>query len=156
MTKYLTDSTDIEIEEVSGTQNIRCNFASGNSLETSLTLLSNKFNNLTTYSLNEIDTGETWIDGKPIYRKVISFGALPNTDVKDVAHNINDLDYIINLYGIGERSLDKYYFPLNMARDSLSIQIGLYANDTYVSVYAGSDRSNTSAYIVIEYTKTTD
>lgn len=41
MAKYLIDSTDIEIEEVSGTQNLKFNLASGNNLQTQIGDLSN-------------------------------------------------------------------------------------------------------------------
>jgi hypothetical protein len=34
------------------------------------------------YSTSEVATGETWIDGKPIYRKIIDCGALPNATTK--------------------------------------------------------------------------
>ena len=36
------------------------------------------------YSTNEVKTGGKWIDGKPIYRKVVDFGALPNASEKTV------------------------------------------------------------------------
>ena len=38
-------------------------------------VLNEKIINLTTYSTEEVKTGETWIDGKPLYRKTI---VLPN------------------------------------------------------------------------------
>lgn len=33
------------------------------------------------------DTGKKWVDGSIIYKKLISFGALPNTTTKSVAHS---------------------------------------------------------------------
>ena len=55
------------------------------------------------YSTDEHDTGLTWIDGKTIYRKVVSLGALPDgssgTAVKSVAHSISDLGEIVGLWG---------------------------------------------------------
>ena len=36
----------------------------------------------------EQKTGETWIDGKPIYTKTINTGALKPSSAKNVAHNI--------------------------------------------------------------------
>ena len=44
------------------------------------------------YSTDEVETGMYWIDGKPIYRKVINCGALPNNAAKDTAHNIQNLE----------------------------------------------------------------
>ena len=48
------------------------------------------------YSTEEQVVG-TWIDGKPIYRKVIDFGALPNSTLKQVPHGISDIDAIVSL-----------------------------------------------------------
>ncbi len=33
------------------------------------------------------DTGKKWVDGSIIYKKLISFGALPNATTKNVAHS---------------------------------------------------------------------
>ena len=51
------------------------------------------------YSTTETVTNAKWIDGKPIYRKVVNFGTLPNATVKAVAHGIVGLTRTINLYG---------------------------------------------------------
>lgn len=56
MAKYLIDSTDIEIEEVSGTQNLKFNFASGNSLETQIGDLSNLTTPVTTSIVDSINS----------------------------------------------------------------------------------------------------
>ena len=45
--------------------------------------LSEQVSSLQTYSTTEINTGMKWIDGKPIYRKVVDFGSLPNNTYKD-------------------------------------------------------------------------
>ena len=42
------------------------------------------------YSTSEVDTGYTWTDGSPIYKKTINIGALPNATTKSVAHNISN------------------------------------------------------------------
>lgn len=52
-----------------------------------------------TYSTNEVNTGQTWIDGKPIYRKVVN-GSVPTTSSNgtDVSSGIfvnNDIDTMI-------------------------------------------------------------
>ena len=54
------------------------------------------------YSTTEQVIG-TWIDGKPIYRKVINFGSLPNAESKSVAHNIANIDFIVNVWGMAKR-----------------------------------------------------
>ena len=44
------------------------------------------------YSLQEVDTGFVWIDGRHIYKKTVDTGTLPNTTTKTIAHNISDFD----------------------------------------------------------------
>ena len=47
------------------------------------------------YSTTEQPTGAKWIDGKPVYRKVIDFGVLPNASQKTVDHGIANLGQVI-------------------------------------------------------------
>lgn len=108
------------------------------------------------YSTDEVNTGVKWIDGKTIYRKVINMGSLPVANQeKNVAHNINDLDYIVKLSGIAKNPSSNYYQILPFITDSIVVQ--LYANNTNISYYSSSDMSRyTISYVTIEYTKTTD
>lgn len=111
----------------------------------------------TTYSLNETNTGKTWIDGKPIYRKVIDFGAFPNTSDKYVDLNINDLDFVISLQVLGYDTVSKNYFPIPNALTSGSpnlIDSSIIGNQ--IRIRTQSDRRTFIAYPIIEYTKTID
>ena len=117
-------------------------------------------NNSTSYSTTEQVVG-TWIDGKPIYRKVVDFGALPNATTKSVAHNIANIDFIVNVWGMAKRENtdnDVNFFPINESRPLNNIDaIGLFASETSVIIQTGANRSNVPiTYVVIEYTKTTD
>lgn len=109
----------------------------------------------TTYSLSETDTGKIWIDGKPIYRKVINCGALPNNSIKNVTHNITNLSNVIFANGISYSSTTGNYFPIPYSADSLQAQVKMWVTNTDVSLQTLSDRSNyTTTYIILEYTKT--
>ena len=112
-----------------------------------------------TYSTTEQVIGK-WINNKPLYRKVVDFGQLPNATTKSVAHNINNLDFIVNAWAVAKRidNGDITYFPINQARaDTYENSIGLYLSQNNISIQTGIDRSNTNiTYVVIEYTKTTD
>ena len=55
---------------------------------------------LPAYSTSEVLTAERWINGKPVYRKVVSMGALPNTTTKSIAHGISNLDAHLGLSGV--------------------------------------------------------
>ena len=110
-------------------------------------------NELLTYSTEEKVVG-TWIDGKPLYRKTVNFGALPNNTTKGITHNIQNLNEIIKLWGFARSSQSRGGITLPHATTT---PISLYCDDTYIGVKAFLDASvYTEAYINIEYTKTTD
>jgi hypothetical protein len=112
-------------------------------------------NNETTYSTTETRIG-TWIDGKPIYRKIINFGALPNASEKTVSHNIANLKDIIKLSAISKSTNVYFHIPLSSSA-SLSANIYILATNTDITIGAGADRTIfTQTYVIIEYTKTTD
>ena len=54
------------------------------------------------YSLNEVDTGYKWVDGKKIYRKVVEYkptstiGATGQVTVIDVPHLIDNIDSCVS------------------------------------------------------------
>lgn len=113
-------------------------------------------NNLTTYSTTETRVG-TWIDGKPIYRKVISFASSDNMNFSK-AHNITNGDkfwlngsasFIIG--GTSTESLPVNYY--NNANDFCRT----WLNTSNIRVISPSSfGTNRTFYIVVEYTKTTD
>lgn len=111
-----------------------------------------------TYSTEETNTGKTWIDGKPIYRKVVDFGALPNTTSKTVAHGISNLSYITDLRGMccqGGIFLSLPYIPKG-STSTYIYAVTLEIVDTDIRLSCEANMSNYSGYIILEYTKTTD
>lgn len=107
------------------------------------------------YSTEEVKTGETWIDGKPIYRKVISLTASTSTKSLSISSIISNVDSIwINcgksFYKIaagGSGIISDW--EVSGARFRAVIDIGtLY--------YACSGSGYSQAEITLEYTKTTD
>lgn len=106
------------------------------------------------YSTSEINTGKKWIDGKPIYRKVIDIGTLPDTTTKSVAHGITNFDLCISLVGVVKNSTSRLTIP-SVWNDATET-IGIYANGTSVIVSTSKDRGSFSGYAILEYTKTTD
>lgn len=115
-----------------------------------------------TYASNAYTSAEerigTWIDGKPIYRKVIYIASLPNHSAVAYPAGINNVNIVIDLYGIAHAQ-SGHNFPLPyvsmFSNNAENIEI-TYLSGTEVRVVTGSDRSSLSAHIVIEYTKTTD
>lgn len=112
-------------------------------------ILNDRFN----YSTTEKAVG-TWIDGKPIYSKVVNLGALLDNDTKSIAHSIQNLKRVVKLEGFAGSSLNKGGITLPHATNT---PIALYADDTNVSVKTTSNASGyTEAYAFVYYTKTTD
>lgn len=107
------------------------------------------------YSTSETQTGTTWIDDKPIYRKVVNIGALPNAAMKNVAHGITNIDTITDYYGmVASTSKTALKIPY-VATESLDY-IAMYVSITNVAVKTKQDMSAYGGYAVVEYTKTTD
>lgn len=106
------------------------------------------------YSTEETLTNKIWIDGKPIYRKVVDFGTLPNATSKNVAHNISNLSNVVNIKGWTKRA-DGTTFPLPYESGSqINESMALFSNNTNISIYCGVNRTEfTTTYIILEYTK---
>ena len=106
------------------------------------------------YSTDEVKTGGKWIDGKPIYKKTIYCGALPNTSYKNVNHNITNLDFVIDCRGTARGGNYRMVLPNASANTANAVEV--YVDNDYIVIQTGNDRSGYNGYITIEYTKTTD
>jgi hypothetical protein len=109
------------------------------------------------FDTEEVLTARRWINGKPLYHKVIDFGTLPNDDVKEVAHNIEGAEYVNINEGFSfiYRDDDPTTWPVNYnLGDSSSWRT--YASGDKVIITTESDRTSFKAYLVVEYTKTDD
>lgn len=104
-----------------------------------------------TYSTDEVDTGKTWIDGKPIYRKVVAQNrAMSNGS----SISLSSLNYetLIDIHSIEKIDnniwIDNYY-------DSSTAKFNLfyYNSGNSLYLYAGSN-ANYTVTVWIEYTKT--
>ena len=109
------------------------------------------------YSTEEKVVG-TWKDGRPIYRKVIDFGVLNNAQgSKNIAHEINDIDTIIDIRAIGYEGT--YAFPIPFVGNDFmfaGVSYSIRVNKTDIWIYVSDDRSMDTAIVTLEYTKTTD
>lgn len=109
--------------------------------------------NSNVYSTEETKVG-TWIDGKPIYRKVLQ----GLTSTGNIVHNISNLDYVIDVRGICKKSNGNYEPIPKITTDSVS-QYALGIGDissTNIYFEKGSGITISESYIIIKYTKTTD
>lgn len=108
------------------------------------------------YSTSETNTGKKWIDGKPIYRKVVNFGTLPNATTKSVAHGVTDLDTWTSIKGVAQVSTSAISLPYTDIGDvSRSIACAISAGNIIVDT-GTLNRADYLGYFILEYTKTTD
>lgn len=112
-------------------------------------------NNNDTYSTNEIKTNKRWINGKPIYRKVITGNMSEGTK----AHGITDLDTFTYIGGFFHNPNSGKYFAIPSVRPQYpEYAVGVFADNVNLLLErAGSAQSATHTFAVtLEYTKTTD
>ena len=104
------------------------------------------------YSTSEVKTNKVWIDGKPIYRKVLT-GSTPSSSVTSwtILATIPNLDAAINIYGALEGT-SKNFVP---RYESNSFYFILSAENTDIK-YKEAGYNSKNYHIVVEYTKTTD
>lgn len=103
------------------------------------------------YSYDEVKTNKVWVNGKPIYRKVLNIGSYSFVSGENTfEHNITDFETLIDIkirntwVGNGRQYLWWGDYK-NITMDTSKI---------YVSTASGSSFVN--MFIIIEYTKTID
>lgn len=107
------------------------------------------------YSTTEKKTGATWIDGKPIYRRVIS-GTTPSTSDYTQILSLSGIAFVISSEGyVFDGSSTSYC--LNWYISATNFFSTIVKNDSvYVTMGASTGLKSKSIYIAIEYTKITD
>ena len=122
---------------------------------TFLNTVVNTIHSMGSYSTKEIDTGEVWIDGKPIYRKVfsgtVSSGAL--TTVQTSIKSTLGIDFVCKIYGIlnsNDGTVCTNYYQDNS--DKLRVWIN---NQDQLNIQRGSSYPPIpyKYAIILEYTK---
>lgn len=113
----------------------------------------NTLNEQRSYSTEEVNTGEKWLSGQPIYRKTIDCGYLPNAGNKTIAHSIIGFDQAIKIFGVASSALGNNY-PLPYVTLTNELNINLFVDRTNIELSTGIDRSAFYCYVTIEYTKT--
>ena len=102
------------------------------------------------YNTVETDTRYTWIDGKHIYKKTISFGALPDTTAKTVSHSISNIETVIKTDAFTSDGTNTLPVP---SAGSSNISLVITSSDIIISTF--SDRTSyVNTYVTIYYTKT--
>lgn len=123
-----------------------------------------KFRN--SFTTTEMRTGAVWTDGKEIYRKVVSMGALPNATTKNTAHGITGIGTVLSLRGMATNGTTQIPLPrpdgYTHAVDEggaatytvLVDAVELSVTATNVVMITTSDLSAfTASFAIVEYTK---
>ena len=105
------------------------------------------------FSTDEHFSGYTWVDGSPIYRKVIDFGALPNNGLKSVGLSISNLGIIVNMYGVASTASTTLSLPYSDPTDNANSISLLRGSTTLARILTGADYSGYSGFVIVEYTK---
>ena len=111
------------------------------------------------YSTEEQVIG-TWIDGKPLYRKVVEMGNMTKDNYKMKAHNMKYARIVDVSMQRGNQSSGNFqlFSVGNVGGKYNDTQVGFdtYIDSNCVYVYCNGDRTLFVGTAIIEYTKTTD
>lgn len=110
------------------------------------------------YSTSELDTGGTWIDGKKIYKKTFSMGALPSSGGSTTKSlSGTTFDTIIDIKGIAYNSTAGNYRLLPFVGVNLDdmLRMDVQNNNTIriISSSNGQWSGYNNSYITLYYTK---
>lgn len=118
----------------------------------------NIINDIRGYSLNEYQVGY-WINGKPLYRKTISCGALPNNGTTRVYHGIDAIETLVDISGTATDGTTVLPLPC-VATAALANNINVYVHKAVggqINIQTGINRSSyTESYVTLLYTKVQD
>lgn len=121
------------------------------------------------YNTQEFVNGQMWFPNpaytssspvtpafRNVYRQVINFGALPDTAVKSVPHNIpiNASYSFTRIYGAATDPINLLYIPLPYVKVGFDgVQLDVDATNVNISTTTNLYIGYTISYIVLEYIK---
>ena len=108
-----------------------------------------KLNKVGTYSTEETDTGKKWIDGKSIYRVVLTTSSITSGQTKSVSISSYNFERIVGMKAIGtlvEGSVIS--IPYIYAGNSIT----MYEENQNIRI-ASTGYNIANVYITMEYTK---
>lgn len=113
------------------------------------------------YTTEEIRIGN-WINGKPLYRKVINVGNKPTDATINVSDAVSNVDTLVRISGTAYNATFNQYYNIPNTHDTMASWYinALLVNKKDLQVRGGIGWNNagglTNIYVVLEYTKTTD
>ena len=155
---YLTEHQDITGKEDKTNKTTTIDNESTNTQYPSAKAVYDYVEGLNTYSSSEVRVG-TWIDDRPIYRKVFTVtNYTAGVDIT-VNHEIENFDFAINKGGVGLRKDGKHQVISNSFSNNFDFDIFDISNVSfkyYMGRLMSGDMALTTIYLWLEYVKTTD
>lgn len=111
------------------------------------------------YSTDEVKTNKVWVDGKPIYRKIVVYDKGTRTGKIETNHGISDVDKIVSIGGFVTNNTEFIPLPSAITIDNVNpYSISLQTSTrTKFTIFVGTVFTTSwTFYIITEYTKTTD
>ena len=107
------------------------------------------------YSTSETKCG-VWVDGKPLYRKVIKINTITNGSAQTIAHNISNVDFIFVKDFFVWKPSSTFSRALNTTYNSATNYVQVNRTNFTYLITSAQDPLNSIGYAILEYTKTTD
>ena len=110
--------------------------------------------NYCSYSLSEVNTGMTWVDGKYVYKKTLKYNSTSIANNTSINHNITGINRVVKI----EAHIDDngYHIALPSTANNSANDLGIRANSTVIQ-FVGNDSWGASAtrylYVTLYYTK---
>lgn len=121
--------------------------------------MENKIKEQNVFSISkEVDTGETWIDGKKVYKRTIELAESVDLTTFQMSHGISNVDKI--WFDISNSFLweSTYLVSMPMCANTNSsgteLEITFFANRSSLSSKSKASLTQYKKYIVVKYTKT--
>lgn len=108
--------------------------------------------NAVNYSMSEQVIG-TWVDGNPLYRKVVDLGNLPNAAAKNVATGLTGTFTVVSVRGSAYVSGSCLPIPYTAPDAQYNIAMNYNASSNILQITTGSNRSSNTGIAIIEYTR---
>lgn len=111
------------------------------------------------FSETEQKTGETWIDGKPIYKKTVHTGVINNASAKKVQHGISNIGNYLCIdssCSFGISSDGNVFVTLPRPSNKTDEFLGINVSKTTITINTATNCNFADSYVTLKYTKTTD
>lgn len=108
------------------------------------------------YSTNEVKTNKVWIDGKPLYRKIVEH--IVGQSWKDV-EGISNIEHCFSVRGYFEQNQDEEFIIPYTSSGTPTIGLWFSVSKTTHKLRQATNQQdfyNKKAILIVEYTKTTD